>query len=308
MGNDLLNDLAVDSDNLSLEGLANEITGTTSSAETVTETTASNNTVSNSVESSDNYTLTLDRPTFSKMINSLKIIENICNDCEIRHGIIRTKSDNRKVVIVADMTSIIQDKNLMFSFLKGKLNLLKTFELDMNVQAEDNNIIIQANNDNYEFSDCFSKLQFRKPMSNFLDNVYMEDNDFQNIIGRATEDTLIFTYTVDNYVKQRLSKICEGFRVDSVKFDFHGDHATLGVETKSKDDISKNATQIQLLQNIDNKYFTMINLPFTLAIDSELKINCYKISNDRALCKCELNYLGIPFVIYAMMKFVDSAS
>lgn len=301
MANDLL-------DGLSLEGMADSLSDTSSNEVQTTET---ENTPVDQASSAvttgngSNYTITLDRPKFSKMTNALKLIENICSDCQIKGGMVRTKTDNRKSIITLDLTSIIEDKDIMFSFLKGKLALLKTFELDMDVQADDNSIIIQSTNDYYEFCDCFSKMQFRKPVEDFLDNRYLDDATFAPIINGCTEDALIFNYTVSKYVRSRMAKIGEGFKVDSIKFTFHGDHACFGIETKSKDNVSKNATTIQTLKNISGKSFALINMPFTIAIESDMKISCYNLSNDFAMCKCELDFAGIPIVIYAKVKFIS---
>jgi len=295
----------------SLESLAGNISGETSAAtsessstnETVQSEVANN--VSSATESNDEYTLTFNRPDFSKMLGTLAIIQDICNDVEIREGVIRSKTNNNKVILDINLTSIFQDKNLLISLLKSRLNLLKTFELDMNVQSEgdNNSIILQADSQKYEFIDCFSKMAFRKPAPKFLDNPYIEDSEFNSLTNGCTEDNMIFTYTITPYLKQRLAAICNGFRVDGVKFEFHGNSANLGIETKSKEETSKNTMEIPLLQNIDNKMFTMINMPLTLGIVSEVKISCYKLGGELAMCKSELNHFGIPFVLYSKMKF-----
>ena len=307
MVNGLLDDLDLSGN--SLESMANNISGVNDAplAEPITngDNSSAESSASTSAESSDEYTLTFSRPDFSKMLGTLAIIQDICNDVEIREGIIRTKTNNNKTILDIDLTSIFQDKNLLISLLKSRLNLLKTFELDMNIQAEGdtNSIILQSDLHTYEFSDCFSKMAFRRPVPKFLDNPYIEDSEFNNLISGCTDDSMIFTYTVTPYLKQRLAAICNGFRVDSVKFDFHGDHANLGIETKSKEETSKNTTQIPLLQNIDGKMFTMINMPLVLNIVSDVKISCYKLGGELAMCKSELKHFGIPFILYSKMKF-----
>lgn len=297
MGNDLL-------DGLSLEGMAADFSG--GAATEAVESPVAEVSAPTAVSSGNgsNYTITLDRPKFSKMTNALKVIENICSDCQIKGGLVRTKTDNRKSIIMIDLSSVIEDKDIMFSFLKGKLALLKTFELDMDVQAEDNNIIIQSTNDYYEFCDCFSKMQFRKPVEEFLDNKFLDDSTFDPVVNGCTEDSLIFNYTVPKYERSRIAKICDGFKVDSIKFSFYGDHAKFGVETKSKDNVSENAHQIPILQSVNNASFALINMPFTIAIESDMKIACYKLGGEYAMCKCELSYFGISFTIYAKVKFV----
>ena len=295
----LLDDL--DLGGQSLESMANNGVD----ASPVESSASVSNNVSSSAESNDVYTITFNRPDFSKMLGTLSIIQDICNDVEIREGIIRAKTNNNKTILDINLTSIFQDKNLLISLLKSRLNLLRTFEVDTNIQAEGdtNSIILQSDMQKYEFTDCFSKMAFRRPAPKFLDNPYIEDSEFQSLISGCTEDAMIFTYTITPYLKQRLSAICNGFRVDSVKFEFHGDHANLGIETKSKEETSKNTTQIPLLQQIDNKMFTMINMPLTLNIVSDVKISCYKLGGELAMCKSELNHYGIPFVLYSKMKF-----
>jgi len=39
-----------------------------------------------------------------------------------------------------------------------------------------------------------------------------------------------------------------------------------------------------------------------------MKISCYKLSGDFAMVKCELDYSGIPVIIYAKVKIVDENS
>lgn len=302
----ILDDLNLNSG--SLESLAGEIGGEQVQTESIVESNVSSETATPTIqnaESSDEYTLTFNRPDFSKMLGTLAIIQDICNDVEIREGVIRAKTNNNKAILDINLTSIFQDKNLLISLLKSRLNLLKTFELDMNIQSEgdNNSIILQSDTQKYEFIDCFSKMAFRRPAPKFLDNPFIEDDEFDNLTNGCTDDSLIFTYTITPYLKQRLAAICNGFRVDGVKFEFHGNYANLGIETKSKEETSKNTTQIPLLQNIDNKMFTMINMPLTLAIVSEVKISCYKLGGDLAMCKSELNHFGIPFVMYSKMKF-----
>lgn len=289
----------------SLESVANSLSNNETVSQNVTEQVQTNAAIT---ESNNEYTLTFTRPDFSKMLGTLAIIQDICNDVEIREGIIRAKTNNNKTILDINLTSIFQDKNLLISLLKSRLNLLKTFELDMNIQTEgdNNSIILQSDMQKYEFIDCFSKMAFRRPAPKFLDNPYIEDSEFNSLISGCTDDSMIFNYTITPYLKQRLAAICNGFRVDSVRFEFHGDHANLGIETKSKEETSKNAAQIPLLQTIDNKMFTMINMPLTLGITSDVKISCYKLGGELAMCKSELNHFGIPFVLYSKMKFQNN--
>ena len=254
----------------------------------------------------DNYTIALDRPVFSKFTSSLAIIQDVCGDCDIKGGLVRCKSNDRKNFIAIDFQSIIQNRNISFSGLKTKLNLLKSFELEMNVQGADNMITILSDANNFEFSDCFSKLVMRKPMANYLENKFVDQADFaSNIQDLCREDNLLFSYSIDNYLKNRIAQICNTFRCDSVVFEFHGGYCKLGTETKTKDNVLKNSQQINLNFSVDNKKTVLNNLAFILNIQSAINISCYKVGDQFALFKSDLVNYGIPFTIYNKTKILD---
>lgn len=265
------------------------------------------NDVQQDVSDPNVYVLTLERPAFSKFTSSLSVIQDVCIDCDIKNGLIRSKSNDRKNVIVIDLTSVIGRKNLSMSQLKMKLSLLKTFDLDMgNVQGADNTIIIEATENDFLFSDCFSKLMMRKPIESYLENRYIEDNDFESIIlDNCKEDNLLFTQSIDNYLRNRICQICNTFRCDSVCFEFHGNYCKLSTETKSKDNISKLVQQITLYNNVDQKKCSLNNIPFVLNVQSGLNISCYKVGETACMFKSSLVYFGIPITIYSKAKLQD---
>lgn len=255
---------------------------------------------------SDIYSLSLERPSFTKFRTALVVIQDVCGDCDIRNGLLRCRSNDRKNLISIDFASILNNKNISFSGLKTKLNLLGCFELDMNVSGADNTIIIESTQDNFEFSDCFSKLVMRKPMANYLENKFIEDDDFRTLIGDSCrEDNLLFSYSIDNYLKTRVATICNNFRCDSVIFEFHGNYAKLGTETKTKDNVLKNAQQINLNFALDGKRAVLNNLAFTLGISSGINISCYKCNEQHVMFKSDLVFFGIPVTIYSKNKFQD---
>lgn len=266
-------------------------------------------TVSESDSNPSTYLITIDRPVFSKLTSALSVIQDICVDCDIREGLIRSKSNDRKNVVVIDLTSAIGRRNLSFSQLKMKLSLLKTFELDMssNNQDSNNSIIIEATDSDFRFSDSLSKLMMRKPIENYLENKFMDSQDFQtSIMDCCREDNLLFNYSIDNYLKNRISQICNTFRCDAVSFEFKGNHCLLSTETKSKDNISKLAQQITLNSIVDNKKCSLNNIPFVLNIQSGLTISCYKVGDSACMFKSDLVYYGIPVTIYSKARLQDS--
>lgn len=255
------------------------------------------------------YTLVLERPNFSKLTSALSIIQDICVDCDIRWGKIQSKSNDRKNVICIDLTSVLGRRDLSFSQLKMKLSLLKTFDLDMsnNQDSANNSVIIEATQNDFKFSDALSGLTMRKPIESYLENIYMDSSDFhQNIELCCREDSLLFNYSVDNYLKNRISQICNIFRCDAIVFEFNGDTCTLATETKSKDNISKVSKEIVLNSTVSNKKCSLNSIPFVLNIQSGLTISCYKVGESACMFKSDLTYYGIPVTIYSKARLQDS--
>lgn len=255
-------------------------------------------------EQSGDYRITVSRDDFSKMTSLLKIFENICTDCDIQNGMLRCRSNDRQAVVGMDLTSVIENKNLSFGLIKSKVALLKTFELDDNVQIEDKNIIIECNESNYEFSDPFSRMIFRKPVRKYIDNKFIADQDFSQLI-RCQEENLIFSYDINFYMKKRISNISLGFQTDVIECKMSGFEAALKISTTNKEDNSDIGTGIVLNREIDDKKFKMISLPFTLDIASDMKFNCYSVTSDVYLCKFDMTYYGVPITIYTQVKVTN---
>jgi len=255
---------------------------------------------------SDNtYRMNVSRDNFSKLISLLKVFENSCTDCDIKNGLLRCRTNDRQAMISMDLTSILENKDLSFSLIKSKVALLKTFELDDNVQVEDKTIVIESNESNYEFCDPFNKMIFRKPIQRYIDNQFIPDDDFNSMV-RISEDNLIFSHAVSNYIKKRISNITLGCLIDVVECHTDETHASFSVNASNKEDSSVFVNNIVLNRSINNKWFKMISLPFILDIQSDLKINCYSTNHtDVLLCKFEQSFYGITINIYTQVKLMN---
>lgn len=251
--------------------------------------------------SETNYQLSVSRDDFSKLLNLLKIFENTCTDCDIQKGLFRCRSNDRQAIVQMDLTSILQTNGLSFSLLKNKISSLKTFELDDNVQVEDKTVGIESNESNYEFRDPFSKMIFRKPIQRYIDNQFITDEDFASMI-RISEDNLIFSYTINNYMKKRISNIAMGFQTDVIICQIAEMTASLQVSTTNHEDSSIVAKDIPINRDTGNKQFKMISLPFVLDMASDLKLNCYQVTPDVYMCKFDQSFYGVPITLYTQVK------
>ncbi len=251
--------------------------------------------------SENNYEMSISRDDFSKLLNLLKTFENICTDCDVQNGMIRCKNNDRHAIIEMDLTSILQQNCLSFSLIKNKVALLKSFELDDNVQVEDRTIRIISNDSNYEFYDPFSRLVFRKPLRNYLDNQFITNEEFSSMIT-LSEDNLIFSHVISNYIKKRIANISINCQTDMIACEMIDNSALLKVSSSNGENSSIVVKDIPLNRTLTDLKFNLNSIAFMLDIASDLTFNCYKISSDRMMCKFEQTFYGVPINLYSQVR------
>jgi hypothetical protein len=253
------------------------------------------------MSSENDYQLTISRDDFSKLLTLLKVFENYCTDCDIQSGFLRCRTNDRQAVISMDLSSILETQPLQFTLVKNKIGLMKTFEVDDNVQLDDKDIILVSNESNYEIKDPFSKMIFRKPIQQYLDNKYIPDDEFATMI-RCSEENLIFSYDINNYLKKRISNITLGFQSDIIKCEIIESAGRLSAETRNHEDSSLLVKDIVLNNEVSDREFRMIAMPFVLDIASDMKFSVYQTSTDVYMCKFEQAYYGVPIAVYSQVK------
>ena len=283
-----------------------EIFGAMASAAETPINGDTNQQVQTSEVSADTYSLPLTKDNFVKFTSALSIIQDICNDCDIKEGKIRCRTNDRKNMILMDLSSIIGTRNIAFSGLKNKLTLLGTFSLVAD-GTTNTDVLIESNDSNFEFSDSVSRLIVRRPIASYLENTYLSDDEFEainNSINR--EDAVLFNVTINSMEKKRISKLCDAFCSNTVTFEFTGNTAHYTTQTSSKDNVSKTAQSINLFKTLENKKTLINNLAFILDTPSNLDITCYQIGTEYCIFKSNLNYYNIPVTIYTKSKIVNT--
>lgn len=261
----------------------------------------------------DNYTLPMSMENFKKFLSALQIIQNICGDCDICSGNIRCRTDDHKNIVMMDLTSLLNERNLSFSGLKNKLAILGTFSLVQQTTGtvpttnSVGDVLIEANQSNFEFSDSISHLIIRRPVRQYLTNVYIEDDEFSNINScENRQDAVLFKTTVSIIERKRIAKICEVFGSNSVAFEFNGDICKYSTETSSKDNVSKTTASIPLNTHITGKKTLVNNLAFILDSTSDLEITCYLIGTEYLQFKFSTKYYGLPITIITKSRIVEA--
>lgn len=258
-------------------------------------------------------TITITREDFAKLLGSLKLIETSCTDCDIVGGLIRQTTNDRHAIFEIDLSKILKidgsdsEKlaDISLSLIKQKNQILKTFELDDNVQIDDKNIILNIEDTKYEILDSLSKVTLRKPVKKFLDNTFIEDENFNSIMSNCTEENLMLSCDISPYMTKRIKNICEAFAIDVIQCKLEGRTACLSIISDDKDNTTKVVGNITLNNEVSSSYFSFISLPFTIELNSSMAFKAYKIGDDVIMCKFSQKYYDVTVDINSKVKITS---
>lgn len=247
-------------------------------------------------------TIVLTRADFKKLLTCLDIVNNSnCTDCDISKGLVRQKTNDRQCIIEMDLTSLLYQNDISLSMVKTKAGLLSSFQLDNNVKVDDENVTIEIDDKVYHFLDCFSKLNFTKPMSKFMDNKYIGDEEFASMLS-INDDKLLFSGVVSSYVKKRIKTVCMGLAVDTIICTMNETTAKLSLTTVNNESSTNLNQQFDLNSHMDLCTARITTMPFSLDVESDLNLSVYKVTAERFLCKFSMVYAGIPINIYTQTQ------
>ena len=244
------------------------------------------------------------REEFSKFLNSIKMIQDVCTDCDIQKGVIRQRTNDRHSIVQIDLKSLLEeDTSICFSLLKQKIALLKSFELDDSAEVDDaeKDITLELLDKTYKFTDVFSSLTFRVPIRKFLDNSYVTVEELDKMFDLKEED-MVLSHTITSYMCKRIKAITEGFNSDVVIWNMNGLDASLNTATSNNDNSSQLVRNLSLNVEMPKSSARMVVFPLTLELNSDVEVNGYKLGKDRLLCKFDMKYFGIPITIYAQSQ------
>jgi len=209
---------------------------------------------------------------FFRCLNNLR---EICNDVDIRDGIVRQRSNDLTAIFELDMTSLLGNLNLPISNLNKKMDLLKTFF----GQAVTIEVTEGANETESSFivSDSQSSVKFLFPSLDFLDNKYLTEEELNSIFN-LEEDDMFLHCNMTSLMTERIKLVTTNFNTQALKIELENDIATITASTQSKDQVAKFQTEIPLNINFNGKYFSNVStIPFSIEHENnQLDFNMYK--------------------------------
>jgi hypothetical protein len=239
---------------------------------------------------------------FNEFIRCLTNLKEVCNDADIRGGILRQRTNNHTSVFEVDLRAVFDESNIALTNLKQKLELLKTF------QGQEVEVTIDEPEDGtlgyYNFKDDYSSITFITPTMDFMDNTYMTEEELENIFP-ASEDNQILEKELSQILTDRIRIISHQFSIETVVVEFEGETASISAATPSRDQSAKFASGIMLEEEIEHASTNISNVAFAMDHETDIIFTMYKAPNQNvALNKFTTNIGDIDITVFSRSQIV----
>ncbi len=247
-------------------------------------------------------TISLETEHYNDFIRCLTNLKDVCNDVDIRNGIIRQRTNGNVSIFEIDITGIVGDMTITIIDLRNKLDLLKTFQ-GQEVMVEINEGT-PGSNGFFTFSDQYSSLQIVMPTPEFVDNKFMSQEELHSIFN-LTEEDLIFEYEVPQLITDRIAVVATNFNVKTIRVGFNGEDVEISASTQSKDQRAKFVQGIESNVVIENSSAYVSVIPFSIDHDSDIEFKMYKDPNQSVALNHFFTQLGeIDMNIYTRASII----
>jgi len=212
-------------------------------------------------------TANLSAEKFKSLIRVFSVLKDICNDCDIRCGVLRERINTLLCLFEIDLSPLIGDLDLPIVDLKQKLDILKIFN-DCDVQ-------ISANENSYIISDESSQIKFLMPYLEFMDNPFINNEEFSNLFTLDPED-LILDISLNKVTTKRIKVITPNFNVNNVKIVFNGNTASIVTIHQNKEQEAILLDSIPTNKELSGLTY-IVTTPFIFDHDDDLSLKIYEI-------------------------------
>lgn len=241
---------------------------------------------------------------FNEFIRCLTNLKEVCNDADIRGGILRQRTNNHTSVFEVDLRAVFDEANIALTNLKQKLEILKTFQgqsVDVTIDDPEDGTLGY-----YEFKDEYSSIKFITPTMDFMDNKFMTEEELTAIFP-ADEDHLILEKELPQLLTDRIRIISHQFSIETVVVEFNGENASISASTPSRDQSAKFAQGIILDQEISEASTNVSNIAFAMDHEDVIKFVMFKDPNQNvALNKFSTNIGDIDINVYSRSQIVSN--
>jgi len=213
----------------------------------------------------------LEKENFEEFLRTISILIDECNDVDIKGGVIRQRSNQKTSFFEIDMNNILPEINMPMTDLKQKIDLLKIFLNEEKVE-------IINSEDWIVFTDYVSKLKFRKPLDNFLDNNFISLEELEKIFV-LDESQIILKASIPKNITDRIKTVSKVFNVNSVKVYFDGIKASIKSSAVSGQQAAMFIKDIITEKEIEKSFCSITTTPFILDHDTDIDMTVYMMTD-----------------------------
>ncbi len=239
--------------------------------------------------------LTIHPTDFSNFLRCLSLLQDDCNDVDIREGILRQRTNLRENIIEMDLTPLVSDYDIVLSNLKQKLPLLKGLSgHEVKINSTDNSI---------SFSGERSIFKFVNPRMDFLDNKFMSSQELAKIFTLREED-VILEYAISKETSKLMKVIQRQFHVISFQICFEGDNASIVSTTTSKDQYSGIERGIPIRRPL-KCFANVVVTPFLIDHDGDILFKMYNVQETLCVNKFKTLVGKISVIFYGRSQLIE---
>ena len=250
----------------------------------------------------------LSQEEYNNFIRCLNNLKEICNDIDIREGLVRQRSNDRSCIFEFNMENILPDVTMPISDIKKKLDLLKSFagtdEIKFDIHTE-----ARESESYFKISDQYTSIKFMFPARQFLDNQFMLQTELDSVLA-INEEGLLLDTTLTELMTDRIRIVTDNFNSPAIQIMFDDDKATIQTQTQSKDQyavfMKDITTNIVLEEPCSVNLVTML---FKMEHDTDVDFKMYK-DVERAITvnRLETNIGDVEARIFSKSSIVPADS
>lgn len=241
---------------------------------------------------------------YTEFIRCLTNLKEVCNDADIRSGILRQRTNSHTSVFEIDLRSVFDESDIALTNLKQKLELLKMFmgqEVDITIEQPDDGSLGY-----YNFKDQYSSLTFVTPTMDFMDNTFMTEEELRGIFPES-EDAMILQKELPQILTDRIRVVSQQFSIATVLVEFNGETAAISAATPSRDQSARFVDGIILDEPIEKASTNISNVAFAMDHETDINYTMFRDpSQNVALNKFSTTIGDIDINVYSRSQIIEN--
>lgn len=211
--------------------------------------------------------ISLDAEKYGNFLRCITNLREVCNDVDLRAGVIRQRSNDKSTVFEMDLRPILTEVNMPISDVKKKLELFKMFT--------GQEVTITFNEDSFTFADNITAVNFKNPTLEYMDNKYISMEELERVFIMDENELLIST-ELPVLLTERIKIITSTFNTQALQITFMGETAKLTAITQARDQHAKVIDGIVTNAILEGCSSNLSTVPFSIEHDSDCHFKIYK--------------------------------